>query len=148
MPIYLDVENLVFNKELLDMKYQGGSKQFRADWKITDSDIHQEDDELISLAAMNMDEFEIDALTARGLAFDSDKQYSIDFVAISRYGGALWEAEWLNCNETFAWHVNCDPNQKSRAKEISEEMTMDVIEDLMNKGIDVFQTIKSSPSNS
>jgi hypothetical protein len=143
MPIYLDVENLVFNKQLLDQNYRGGSKQFRIDWNIVDSYVHQEDDELISLAAMNMDEFEIEVLTARGLAFDSDKQYSSDFIAISRYGGALWEAAWLNCNETFAWHVNCDPKQKARAKEISEEMTMDVIKDLMDKGIDVFQTIKS-----
>ena len=92
--------------------------------------------------------FEIDKLIERGLQFNSDLQYSNDFVAISRYGGAHWEADWLNNNDTFAWHVNCDPKQKERAVQIAEVMTMDKIQELSDKGINVFKTIKTDANNS
>lgn len=147
MPVYLDLANLVFEKKLLDQKYFGGCDQFRLDWNIIDSEVNQEDDELISLVSMNIDEFEIEKLIENGLEFNSDLQYSNDFVAISRYGGAHWETDWLNSNETFAWHVNCDPKQKERAVHISEIMTMDKIQELYDKGIDVFKTIKTNTNN-
>ena len=148
MPVYLDLANLVFEKRLLDQKYFGGSDQFRLDWNTINSEANEEDDELISLASLNMDEFEIDKLIERGLDFNSDLQYSNDFVAISRYGGAHWEADWLNNNDTFAWHVNCDPKQKERAVQIGEVMTMDKIQELGDKGINVFKTIKTDTNNS
>jgi len=148
MPVYLDLANLVFEKRLLDQKYIGGSDQFRLDWNATNSEANQEDDELISLASMNIDDFEIDKLIKRGLEFNSDLQYSNDFVAISRYGGAHWETDWLNNNDTFAWHVNCDPKQKERAVQIGEVMTMDKIQELSDKGINVFKTIKTDANNS
>ena len=148
MPVYLDLANLVFEKRLLDQKYIGGSDQFRLDWNATNSEANQEDDELISLASMNIDDFEIDKLIKRGLEFNSDLQYSNDFVAISRYGGAHWETDWLNNNETFAWHVNCDTKQKERAVQIGEVMTMDKIQELSDKGINVFKTIKTDANNS
>ena len=97
---------------------------------------------------MNLDEFEIDKLIERGLEFNSDLQCSNDFVAISRYGGVHWEVDWLNNNDTFAWHVNCDPKQKERAVQIGEVMTMDKIQELGDKGIDVYKTIKTDTNNS
>ena len=148
MPLYLDLANLVFEKRLLDQKYIGGSDQFRLDWNATNSEANQEDDELISLASMNVDEFEIDKLIERGLDFNSDLQCSNDFVAISRYGGVHWEVDWLNNNDTFAWHVNCDAKQKERAVQIGEVMTMDKIQELGDKGINVFKTIKTDTNNS
>ena len=148
MPVYLDLANLVFEKRLLDQKYIGGSDQFRLDWNTINSEANQEDDELLSLASMNMDDFEIDKLIERGLEFNSDLQHSNDFVAISRYGGAHWETDWLNNNETFAWHVNCDAKQKERAIQIGEVMTMDKIQELGDKGIDVYKTIKTDTNNS
>ena len=148
MPVYLDLANLVFEKRLLDQKYTGGCDQFRLDWNTINSEANEEDDELISLASMNIDAFEIDKLIERGLEFNSDLQYSNDFVAISRYGGAHWETDWLNSNETFAWHVNCDAKQKERAIQIGEVMTMDKIQELSDKGINVFKTIKTDANNS
>ena len=148
MPVYLDLANLVFEKRLLDQKYLGGCDQFQLDWNTINSEANEEDDELISLASMNMDEFELDRLIERGLEFNSDLQYSNDFVAISRYGGVHWEVDWLNNNDTFAWHVNCDPKQKERAVQIGEVMTMDKIQELGDKGINVFKTIKTDTNNS
>jgi hypothetical protein len=148
MPVYLDLANLVFEKRLLDQKYHGGCDQFRLDWNMVNSEADQEDDELISLASMNIDDFEIEKLIERGLEFNSDLQCSNDFVAISRYDGAHWEVDWLNNNDTFAWHVNCDPKQKERAVQIGEVMTMDKIQELGDKGINVFKTIKTDTNNS
>ena len=96
---------------------------------------------------MNMDVFEIDKLMERGLEFNADLQHSNDFVAISRYGGAHWTTDWLNSNQTFAWHVNCNPKQKIRAIEIGEVMTMDKIQALLDKGINVLKTIKTDTTS-
>ena len=49
MPVYLDLANLIFDKKLLDQKYRGGCAQFRIDWDTMNSEVNQEDDELISL---------------------------------------------------------------------------------------------------
>ena len=144
MPIHLELANLVFDKKLLDQKYTGGCVQFRIDWHIMDSELHQEDDELISIGAMNVDDFTIEKLTDRGLEFDSDSQSSNDFVAISRYDGEHWTTDWLKCNAVFAWHENCDPKQKERAVEIGERMTMDQIQELFDRGINVFTTIRAA----
>ncbi len=147
MPIYLDLANLIFDKKQLDRKYAGGCDQFRIDWNMINSKVNQEDDELISLATMNMDEFEIEKLTNRGLEFDAELQFSNDFVAISRYGGELWTTNWLASNAIFAWHVNCHPLQKERAVHIGEEMTMDKIQELFDQGINVLKTIKTDTNN-
>lgn len=69
--------------------------------------------------------------------------FSNDFVPISRYGGPLWEMDWLESNGIFAWHKNAKPAQIARAKYIGEEMTMDKIDELAEQGIDVSDTIKS-----
>jgi len=143
MPIYLDLANLIFSKAIIEAKYQGGCEQFRKDWNITDSNRNDEDDELFMLAAMNVDEFDLDPLLEKGLSFDDEKQSSTDFVAVGRYEGALWETNWLKANASFAWHVNCKKEQQERAIEISEHMTMDVIEDYLNKGIEVLKTIRT-----
>ncbi len=95
---------------------------------------------------MNMDEFEMEKLINRGLEFDAELQFSNDFVTISRYGGERWTTNWLASNGTFAWHVNCQPLQKERAVHIGEVMTMDKIQELFDKGINVFKTIKTHPN--
>ena len=143
MPIYLDNANLIFSKAIIEVKYAGGCEQFRNDWKIDSSSVNDEDDELFTLVAMNVDEFNLDLLLEKGLSFDSEKQRSTDFVAVGRYEGALWDTNWLKANATFAWHVNCKKQQEERAIEISEHMTIDVIEELLNKGIEVLKTIRT-----
>ena len=49
MLVYLDLANLIFDKEVLETKYRGGCAQFRIDWKVDDIDTSQEDDELIKV---------------------------------------------------------------------------------------------------
>ena len=143
MPVYLDIANYIFDKQALEKKYKGGCTQFRVDWKVGDNDTSQEDDELICLARMNVDEFDIDALIGAGLSYDDGKEQSEDFVAVTRYGGALWETEWLSYNSTYAWHVDCKNWQKEKALYLSEEMRMEEIQELLEQGVEVFQTIKS-----
>jgi len=143
MPVYLDVANLIFDKQALEKKYKGGCTQFRIDWKVDDTDTSQEDDELICLARMNIDEFEIDALIRAGLSYDEEQGYSEDFVALTRYGGAIWEEKRLSYNSTYAWHIDCKKWQKEKALYISEEMRMEEISKLLDEGVEVFQTIKS-----
>ena len=143
MPVYLDLANLIFDKEVLDRKYKGGCTQFRADWKVGDNDISQEDDELICLSRMNIDEFDIDRLIEAGLSYDNKQKHSEDFVALTRYGDAIWEVKWLSYNSTYAWHSDCKQWQKEKALYISEEMRMEEISKLLDEGVEVFQTIKS-----
>ena len=147
MPVYLDLASLIFDKKILDQKYKGGSNQFRIDWNVTNSKVHQEDDELLSLAEMDMNDFDIDKLIEGGLAFDYDLLHSNDFAGISRYGGSHWETAWLKHNGTFAWHISCAQKQKDRAAEIGEKMTTDEAKALFDKGINVFDTIKSPTKN-
>ena len=64
-------------------------------------------------------------------------------MAISRYGGALWQTDWLESNDIFVWHKAAKASQIERAKHISTEMFMDEIDKLMEQGIYVMDTIKS-----
>lgn len=143
MPTYIHLANFVFDKAIIEKKYKGGCAQFRKDWNITGENYHQEDDELFSVAAMNIDEIDMDALTAAGLEVNEDLSFSNDFVPISRYGSAHWKSDWLAQNGTFAWHKNAKQAQIDRAKFIGEEMTMDKIDELAEQGIDVMDTIKT-----
>ena len=146
MPVFIQLANLVFNKQLLDKKYLGGCTQFRIDWNIDGSLYNQEDDELFCISAMNENEFDIKKLIEHGLEFNTELNSSNDFVAITRYRGKLWQTEWLNNNDTFAWHSLCNQEQIDKAVEIGEVMTMDKIQDLAEKGINVFETIKTYSS--
>jgi len=146
MPIYIHLANLVFNKKIISEKYVGGCNQFRIDWDIDTNERNQEDDELFSISAMNADEFEIDVLIWRGLDFNRGMNQSSDFTSITRYGGALWQVDWLNHNTCFAWHLTCNQEQKDKAVHIGEVMTMDKIQDLADQGINVFETIKTNPN--
>ena len=116
MPVYLHLANLVFDKKAITQKYTGGCNQFRIDHSIGSNKYNQEDDELFSLSAMNLNDFSIDTLIEEGLTFDQEFSHSNDFVAVTRYGGAECQANWFNHNGTFAWHVNCDKKQEGRAK--------------------------------
>jgi hypothetical protein len=145
MPVHIQLANLVFSKAIIEKKYTGGIRQFRLDFNIGTSEVNQEDDELFLVAQMNLDEFDIRELVNKGLSFDPSKTYSYDFVAVTRYGGYLWSVDWLEGNTTFAWHTQCAEWQKEKAIYLSEEITMDVVAEQWEKGIDVFETIKTRP---
>ena len=144
MPVFLHLANLVFDKNSIEKKYNGGCVQFRTDWNLANSKANQEDDELFLIAAMNIHDFNILEFKKRGIDFNNEINYSKHFVAISRYGNALWKTDWFKHNGTFAWHSNCNQEQKDRAIEIGEVMTMDKIQELAENGINVFETIKTA----
>jgi len=91
---------------------------------------------------MNADEFDIEKLIQGGLEYNEDTENSNDFVIITRYDGALWQTEWLDNNGIFAWHSNCRQEQKERAAQIGV-MTMQEVIELGEKGVNVFETIKT-----
>ena len=143
MPIYVHLANMIVDKKIIDKKYDGGCNQFRIDWDIDNGEHNQEDDELFGVARMNADEFDIEKLIQGGLEYHEDTENSNDFVIITRYDGALWQADWLDNNGIFAWHSKCIQEQKDRAIYIGEIMTMQEVVDLGEKGVNVFQTIKT-----
>ena len=104
MPVAIELFNLVVPKHVLDSKYQGGITQFKKDFIFDTPKHNAEDHEIISIGAMNVDEFDIDLLITRGLEYNNNKNSSEDFVIVSRYGGAHWKTEWLHENGVFLWH--------------------------------------------
>jgi hypothetical protein len=44
--------------------------------------LNQEDDELFNIARVNIDEFDIERLTARGLHYETEPEFSTEFVSI------------------------------------------------------------------
>jgi len=76
MAVYLHIYNLIISKKAVTEKYKGGGFLFRKDYYPSLSGIHQEDDEMFSLAQMNVDKFDIDRLISNGLSFDKDKHTS------------------------------------------------------------------------
>lgn len=143
MPIYIHLANMIVDKKIIDTKYYGGCNQFRIDWDIDAGIYNQEDDELFGVARMNADEFDIEKLIQGGLEYNEDAENSNDFVIITRYDGALWQTDWLDNNGIFAWHSNCIQEQKDRALHIGEVMTMQEVIHLSEKGVNVFETIKT-----
>jgi hypothetical protein len=141
MPVYLHIFNLIIDKKAVKQKYLGGIEQFRIDYEIPKSEINQEDDELFSLGQMNVDQFDIESLISKGLSYDIEGQKSDDFTIIYRYGDFLWDVNWVKHNRVFAWHVDTCPDLKLKMDKVCN-MTMDDVTKLMEKGINVFNTIK------
>jgi hypothetical protein len=108
--------------------------------KIAHAEFYQEDDELVSIAAWNSDEFDIDILVQYGLHFKPQEQRSDDFVIYSRFHGLLWEAIWLKENGVYAWHMDCDENLVKQAKKISA-ITREEIELQMSFGVQPLSVI-------
>jgi len=144
MPIYLHIFNLIIEKKAVREKYEGGLNQFRLDYNLPASEIHQEDDELFALGQMD-EEIDVDSLTAKGLQFDYKTKRSNDFVLLYRYGDLSWKVDWLEDNKVFAWHVETHPTLKIKAKEISQMLMGDIIAE-QEKGNNLFRTIKKQES--
>ncbi|MBK7964045.1 MAG: hypothetical protein IPK10_01130 [Bacteroidetes bacterium] len=140
MPIYVDLANLIIEKKTILEKYQGGMEQFRQDYNFGEGSVNQEDDLLFSLAAMNVGDFQVELLVAKGLHFDSAAQCSTDFVVIERYGDFNWKYDGLVHNNVFVWHINTPIPKIERAKEIGN-MLMDDLLKLMDAGENPLKTI-------
>jgi hypothetical protein len=105
--------------------------------------LNQEDDEVFSLTRMNPDEFDIDTLIALGLDYNESTNSSIDFTIVTRYGGMLWEADWLAHDTTYAWHTSADPSSIQEAKNKSEQLMDDVIA-MNERGENPFPVIRKN----
>ena len=143
MPIYIQLCSLVVPKEVLKTKYAGGVAQFKEDYSFERSELHQEDDLLISIAYMNPDEIEIERLVERGLSFEEfPKQNSEDFTVIRRYGGVCWENDTIKNNSVYVWHNNTPSNQIKLAQKLANKF-MDVVMDELENGVDPYPVIAS-----
>jgi hypothetical protein len=91
---------------------------------------------------MNIDEFDIYRLTAKGLHYDEEKDFSTDFVIKRRFDEPLWSAPWLQYTLLFAWHITAKPEQIARTHEIGK-MTFDEIDKHKARGIELFGPVRS-----
>jgi len=140
MPVYIELANLIVPKPVIEKKYAGGADQFRTDYSIDGDNYHQEDDLLFSISRMNCDDYDLKKLVEKGLDYDFKEGRSTDFTILSRYGGVLWDMDWLEYNGMFAWHINTEEEKINMARK-RNELTMDKILEMFELGINPFKTI-------
>lgn len=127
MPIHIHLANVIILKTAIEEKVFGGCQAFRNSLLFQGNKLNQEDDEVFSLTRMNPDEFDIDTLITLGLDYNESTYSSIDFTIVTRYGGMLWEVDWLAHDTTYAWHPNANPTSIEEAKNKSNQLMDDVI---------------------
>jgi len=140
MPVYIELANLIVPKPVIEKKYAGGADQFRTDYSIDGDNYHQEDDLLFSISRMNCDDYDLKKLVEKGLDYDFKEGRSTDFTILSRYGGVLWDMDWLEYNYMFAWHINTEEEKIDMARK-RNELTMDKISEMFELGMNPFKTI-------
>ena len=140
MPVYIELAKLIVPKPVIEKKYAGGTDQFRTDYSIDGDNRHQEDDLLFSISRMNCDDYDLKKLVEKGLDYDFKEGRSTDFTILSRYGGVLWDMDWLEYNDMFAWHINTEEEKIDMARK-RNELTMDKISEMFELGMNPFKTI-------
>lgn len=140
MAIYLELANLIVNKDAIRNKYKGGIIAFRRKYLKDHKNRNQEDHFLFSISRLNADEFDIDDLVDNGLFYDSKLHRSDDFVILNRLQGLLWKVDWIDSNPVFAWHTNAGPKEKAEVDRISN-MPFDKIIELNQQGQNLLSTI-------
>ena len=140
MPVYLHPANLIVHKKAVAERYKGGIESFRKDFE-KDNPYFAEDNELFSLARMNVDEFPEYRLVDGGLEYDHEKKSSNDYVIISRYGGHLWEVDWLDASNVYAYHKDCSMGDRARAIQI-EQLPVSEVQRIFDAGGNPFETIR------
>ena len=143
MPTYVHNCNLIIRKSVVAEKYVGGNRQFRKDYSIGTSEVNQEDDELFCLGSMNVEDFDLDKLTEKGLNFDAEKQFSADFTILYRSGKCSWATDWLINDTIFAWDILTSETCLEKANRISS-MNMDQIRAMFENGENPFATIRKN----
>lgn len=141
MPIYLNIFSLIIPKNVIAEKYKGGISQFFRDFRFSEFEFNQEDDEVFSFGDMNFDGLPIDELIEKGLHFDKTNQYTEDFAVICRYGDDFWDVPWIQHNKVFAWHKNASKAAIQKAEEISN-LTVDDISEMFDNGQNPFGAIR------
>jgi len=144
MPIYLHLANLIIDKNAVRNNYKGGIEQFKKKYFLNVDNNDQEDNELFSLAAMNIDEFEneLKELIKSGLHYNELLKSSNDFVLKPLYSNYLWNVNWLEDNNVFAWHIHCEKKLIDKAIQIGN-LTMEEVNIMFDTGKqNPFETIK------
>lgn len=105
MPLYLNLANLIVQKQNIESKYPGGLAAFLTDSKWGNVEFDSQDDELILFAAMNSDEFDFEFFEKAGFI-----EYE-DYIVLTRYVSEEKLPDWLQQNPVFVWHTDCPTNQ-------------------------------------
>ena len=113
MPINTELSQLVFRKSIIAEKYIGGVAQFKEDFEYSRGKYNREDNELISLVAMNADDLGLSQAANNFHRIMDEEGYIVgseDFVVVNRYGGKMWDNEWITGDagkgSVFFWDVN------------------------------------------
>ena len=141
MPTYIHLANLIIRKSAIEQKELGGCTAFRDNYIFQNIELNQEDNDTFSLTRMNPDEFDLDTLIELGLAYDEGQNSSTDFTIVRRYGGILWEVDWLQQNGIYAWHVDSSPEEITLAK-LKSDMLMSTMVEIIERGEDPFPVIR------
>ena len=134
MPINTELSQLVFRKSIITEKYIGGLEQFKEDFEFSLGEYNMEDNELISMAAMNPDELDLKHAASNFHRIVDEDNYitgSDDFVVVNRYGGKMWDNEWITGDagkgSVFFWDVTASVASIQEAQDRSN-CPMDEIE--------------------
>ena len=112
MPINTELSQLVFRKSIIAEKYIGGVAQFKEDFEYSRGKYNREDNELISLVAMNANDLGLSQAANNFHRIMDEEGYIVgseDFVVVNRYGGKMWDNEWITGDagkgSVFFWDV-------------------------------------------
>ena len=105
MPLYLNLANLIFQKQNIESKYPGGLSAFLKDSNWGNIEFDSQDDELVLFAAMNPDEFDFEFF--ENASFIEHEDYFV----LTRYAKEEKLPDWLQQNAVFVWYSNCLTNQ-------------------------------------
>ena len=140
MPLHPELSNIIIPKEIIEKKYHGGIIEFRKWFDENKGSRWQEDKECFLIAQMECNMHYIDFLFEQGLHYDYDTNSSVDFACVKRYGGAIWEAEWLRYNDAYIWHKDCHKDKVAYAEKINN-MKMEDIAEAIERGENIWDTI-------
>ena len=141
MPTYIHLANLIIHKSAIEQKIVGGCAAFRENYLFQNIELNQEDNYTFSLTRMNPDEFDLDTLIELGLVYDEGQNSSTDFTIVTRYGGILWDVDWLQQNGIYVWHVDSSTEEIALAK-IKSDMLMSEMAEIIERGENPFPVIR------
>ena len=141
MPTYIHLANLIIHKSAIEQKIVGGCAAFRENYLFQNIELNQEDNYTFSLTRMNPDEFDLDTLIELGLVYDEGQNSSTDFTIVTRYGGILWDVDWLQQNGIYVWHVDSSTEEIALAK-IKSDMLMSEMAEIIESGENPFPVIR------
>lgn len=138
---------MIIPKTVVQAKYPGGIKRFRAENNFTDKNHNQEDDELFAISRKFVHEFDIGMLIKKGFNYDKNNHFSNDFVLLPHKGKAPWTVDWIDTNGVFAWHTSTHPDLIKRADFIAHEVDSEMVARSAQLGVNLLLPIRMDQSN-